>query len=260
MSVRRSRSSALFLILAAVGCAGAPQRFEAQQGLDDFGEPLETGPINEQTVGESQMLHRRWQLELRGGLKAPAPIVESNEFETGPLLGVKADIEVTKNLFFGLTFDWTYQGVDQGVSTLVDDPRALAGATPDQLFDHIHRYNLLANFDYDVVLVPDTIGPNRPLIFRFGAGLGAVLVNGIEDPQTTFDIEPYYGFLARPAVGLRWQFLDSMLLFGELSYDFVAPYSIDAKFQTSSGSDRAKVDGDIDFSAVNLIAGLAFEF
>jgi hypothetical protein len=206
------------------------------------------------------MLHRRWQFEIRGGVKVPAPIVASNEFDAGPMVGIKGDIEVSKNLFLGATFDYAYQEVGQGVSSLVNDPRALAGVTPDQLYDHIHRYNFLFNFDYDVVLVPETIGPNRPLIFRFGTGLGLAMVNGNEDPQTTFEIDPFYGFLARPAVGLRWQFLDSMLLFAELSYDFVAPWSIYARFQTPDGREKAKVDGDIDFSAVNVIAGLAFEF
>ena len=223
---------------------------------DDLGEPVAREPITASSVGETQMLKRRMLFELRGGVSVPLPTYEDNDFTLGPLLGAKIELETVKNLFFGLSFDWAEQDVDNGVSSVVSNPEQLPGVGPDQLFELLDRYNILAVFDYDIVLVKDTIDKDTPLLFRFGAGAGLTIIDGKEDPQVNFDIKTFYGFLFRPAVGLRWQFHPNILVFGELSYDFVIPNRI---YADVNGED-VRVDGTIDFGSLNLILGIGFQF
>jgi hypothetical protein len=223
---------------------------------DDLGEPVAREPITASTVGETQMLKRRMLFEVRGGVSVPLPTYEDNDFTLGPLIGAKIELETVKNLFFGLSFDWSEQDVDNGVSSVVTDPEQLPGVTPDQLFELTNRYNILAVFDYDIVLVRDTIGKETPLLFRFGAGAGLTIIDGTEDPQVTFDIKTFYGFLFRPAIGLRWVFHPNILLFGEVSYDFVIPNDIYAE----SGGEDVRIDGNVDFGTLNLIVGIGFQF
>jgi len=56
--------------------------------------------------------------------------------------------------------------------------------------------------------------------------------------------------------GLRFQLAEHVILFTEASYDFVAPFNIEVRINR----ERSQVDGDIDFGAINLGAGIAFEF
>jgi hypothetical protein len=223
---------------------------------DDLGEPVAREPLTESTVGETQMLKRRLLLEVRGGVSVPLPTYEDNEFTPGPFAGVKLELETVKNLYFGISFDWAEQGVDEDVSTVVDDPEQLPGVGPDQLFERLDRYSILAVFDYDIVLMRDTIDKDTPFMFRFGAGAGLIIIDGTEDPQVSFDIKTFYGFLFRPAVGLRWQFHPSILAFCEVSYDFVIPNDIYAEVD---GED-VRIDGDVDFGTLNLILGVGFTF
>jgi hypothetical protein len=277
MPARRSRSLALAWVAVALsqlaGCSGTAVEREARDDAvpppadtstgiddpvytDDLGQPVGREPIDESTVGETEMLKRRLLFELRGGASVPLPYFEDNEFTPGPLLGFKLELETVKNLYFGLSFDWSQQDVDEGVSSIVVDPDQLPGVGPDQLFDQTTRYNVLAVFDYDIVLVQDTIGKDTPFMFRFGAGAGLVVIDGEEDPQVAFDIKTFYGFALRPAVGLRWQFHPNILAFTELSYDFVFPDEIEARI---SGEDST-IDGDVDFATLNLIVGIGFTF
>jgi hypothetical protein len=223
---------------------------------DDLGEPVGREPITASTVGETQMLKRRMIIELRGGVSVPLPTYEDNDFTLGPLIGAKIELEAVKNLYFGLSFDWAEQDVDDGVSTVVSDPEQLPGVTPDQLFELTDRYSILAVFDYDIVLVRDTIGKETPLLFRFGAGAGLIIIDGKEDPQVNFDIKTFYGFLFRPAIGIRWVFHPNILVFGEMSYDFVIPNDIYA----DSGGEDVRIDGNVDFGSLNLIVGIGFQF
>jgi hypothetical protein len=240
----------------AVSDSGPVDRVDPPVYEDDLGQPVGREPITESTVGETQMLKRRLLLELRAGASVPLPTYEDNEFTPGPLLGLKVELETVKNLYFGLSFDWASQGVDEDVSAVVSDPEQLPGVGPDQLFERLDRFNFLALFDYDIVLVKDTVDKDTPLMFRFGAGAGLVIIDGTEDPQVSFDIKTFYGFLLRPAVGLRWQFHPDILVFGELSYDFVFPNDIYAKVD---GED-SKIEGDVDFGSLNLIIGIGFLF
>ena len=55
------------VFLFTVGCEMTPRELDPQRYSDDFGEDLEV--ITEASVGETQMLHRRAQLELRPAVK-----------------------------------------------------------------------------------------------------------------------------------------------------------------------------------------------
>jgi len=273
MSIRRARLRApLWLpctLCMLAGCAGTEYRLTpalaqgsrglAMQAADDeidnaLGEPA----ITESTVRAGAMLHRRAQVELKVGASVPVGLFEDNEFEPGIFLGAKASVEGAKNVFFGVSFDYSRNTVDEGVSALANDPASLPGVTPDQLYESINRYNTLVMFDHDIVLVEDTIAENRPLIFRWGAGVGVSVIDGQEDPDVGFEIKPFVGFLFRPALGLRWQIHDGGLIFAETSIDFIFPNEIRA--DPAGPDDSATIDGDIDFSAVNIAFGYAFEF
>src|SRR4029450_10329346 len=108
MFLCRSRSRVVawapFVLLSLIGCETPPRTLEPPELKDDLGVPLERQPINEETVGETQMLHRRTQIDLHGGISIPTGLIESNDFKVGPTLGTKASIETAKNLFIGVCF------------------------------------------------------------------------------------------------------------------------------------------------------------
>ena len=230
----------------------------AMQADDEIDNASGEPPITESSVHRDMMLRRRAQVEVKVGTSVPVGLFEDNEFEPGIFLGAKATVEGAKNIFFGLSFDYSRNTVDQGVSALVNDPSSLPGVTPDQLYDSINRYNTLITFDHDVVLMEDTIGENSPLTFRWGAGVGVSVIDGDEDPNVGFEIKPYAGFLFRPALGLRWQIHDGGLIFLDTSLDLIFPHEIRA--DPAGPDDSATIDGDIDFSAINIAVGYAFEF
>jgi hypothetical protein len=235
-----------------------PTMQDISMQADDIDNALGEPAITERTVGRDLMLRRRAQVELKVGASVPVGLFEDNEFEPGIFLGAKASVEGAKNIFFGISFDYSRNTVDEGVSALANDPSSLPGVTPDQLYESINRYNTLILFDHDIVLVEDTIAENRPLILRWGAGVGVSVIDGKEDPNVGFEIKPFVGFLFRPALGLRWQIHDRGLIFAETSIDFIFPNEIRA--DPAGPDDSATIDGDIDFSAVNIAVGYAFEF
>jgi hypothetical protein len=211
------------------------------------------------------MLHRRTQVELKAGSAIPVGLVQQNHFEPGPFLGIKGEIEVAKNLFLGVSFDWAHSRQSRGVNQLIGDPTTLAGVEPDQLFKSFDRYTWLGLFDYDVPLTKDFIVEKSPLLFRFGLGLGAMLIDSEEDDflknqiaaaGSEIKINPYVGFVARPGVSFRWQVWEHGLVFVEACMDIVTPHRISVKINRQN----SEVAGDIDFSSINLTAGWAFEF
>jgi len=256
---------ASIVLLPALGCERTQRRLEPPEWRDDFGSSLDTDPISERSVAEGQMLHRRTQFEIWSGAVIPTGFFETNRFATGPGAGFKASIETSKDVFVGIEFDWTRWEQDEGVSTLVGDPPALAGLNPDQLFDQLDRFNVLLVSDYDWTITKSFIQEDKPLKVRLGGGLGATVVDGSIDPLLESQAEATGGtlsiptqtyFLARIAASLRWQLNDNFLVFTSVDYDFVAPFKTDIEIN----KERSEVSGDIDFGSVSLGAGVVFEF
>lgn len=252
-----------FALAALVSCQSSPQRLDPPDLKDDFGDALEHQPITAETVGEREMLHRRWQLDLKGQAVFPTGFFQSNNFEIGPSFGFKAAIETEKDLFIGIDFDWARIEQKDGIGGV--SPSQLGSAEPDQLFDHFDRYNVLLSANYDLTIAKSFMVDKHPLKWRFGVGIGGTLIDGTVDSDLkdqfsasgqTIKLQPYAGFCARFGTGLRWYLTESTILFSEVSYDFVYPFTMEVVINR----DRSEVDGDIDFGAVNLGLGVAFEF
>ncbi|HZN60707.1 MAG TPA: hypothetical protein VFD71_21715 [Planctomycetota bacterium] len=266
MLEKRSRAWLPMVLLGFVaGCAGAPRQIEPPERKDDFGDTLETQPITAETVSETQMLHRRWQLELKGQASIPTGFFAANDFDAGPSAGAKVSIETAKNLFVGVDFDWAQWKQNNGVGDALANPTDLENAKPDQLYDKVDRYEVLLAIDYDWTIAKSFIGERSPLIWRFGLGLGGGVFRGDVDPAlkqqtqaagSDIEIVPLVAFVGRLGTGLRFQLAEHVILFTEASYDFVAPFNIEVRINR----ERSQVDGDIDFGAINLGAGIAFEF
>jgi len=256
---------AAVLSATTTGCQQTPRRIDPPNLEDHFGGRLESQPITAESVGEREMLHRRWQLELKAQAAIPTGFFQSNGFDVGPSLGLKTSIETEKDLFIGLDFDWATWEQKDGVESLLDDPASLSGVEPDQLFEDLDRYNILLAIDYDWTIARSLLARNDPLKWRFGIGLGATVIEGHIDEEledqvkaagSDIDIVPYFGFCARFGTGLRWQLTDNVILFSQATYDFVYPFEMQVRLNRN----RSEVDEDIDFGSVNLGAGVAFEF
>lgn len=264
MFLRLTRTLALawvpLMLLSVIGCAGGPEGAEtAPYGTDDIYEDdlggLEDGQpeITPETVSEDMMLHRRTQVEPYIGVVMPV-----GHFEVGPMLGIKGQMEALKDVFWGISFDWVTQTVDERISDL-GSSQELLSAEPDQFYDYVNRYNMLLFLDYDIPLMRDLGGKDKPLKLRLELGMGAAIVDGDEDETIAFsdiDIETYYGFLLRPAFDLRWQIWEHGLVSLGAGYDFVAPREIDVRL----GGDEFLVDEDIDFGSFFIRGGFTFEF
>ena len=263
MSLCRRCSQALLwvpiVLLSVLGCESAQRRLEPPEWRDDFGSSLETDPITDRSVAETQMLHRRTQLEVWSGAVFPTGFFANNSFEVGPGVGFKASIETSKNLFVGVEFDWA--NWQQGDGATKDDTEGLESLRPDQLFDELNRFNMLLVSDYDWMITKSFIEEGKPLKLRLGGGLGATVIDGsidpdIQVPDSTVSIPTQTFFLARIAASLRWQLNDDILVFTSLDYDFVAPFGINVE----RNANRNEVSGDIDFGSISLGCGVVFEF
>lgn len=264
-SCLRARAWVPFVLLSVLGCESGPQRIDPPELKDDFGGSLEPKPITEESVGETQMLYRRSQFELRGMAVVPTGFFEKNDFDVGVGGGMKAALEMSKNFFLGFSFDYMALEQGKGVADVVNSPNGLLNLRPDQLYDNIERFNFLFVGDYDFTLAKSFIGDKTPLKLRLGGGLGATLIDGdvdsfLEDQiaaaGSTVDTVPYVGFLGRLGIQLRWQLHQNVLLMTGVEYDFVYPFEIEIKVDRQ----RSTVNGDIDFGSINLGAGIVFEF
>jgi hypothetical protein len=241
-----------FSLAALSGCGGR-QRLEPEPPLDHFGAEF-GDPITEESVSETQMLGRRTQLQLFSRAYIP---VES-DFEVAGGVGLKAEIEVAKNLYMGMSFDWLRMFTKDRISD-IDNPGELLSAEPAQLFSKLDRYNFLFLFDYDIPLARHFLGDDRPLNFRLGTGVGMLYIDGDaaeSDFISSFDIEPYAAFLLRPSLEFVWAFSEVVHLSLGMSYDFTPEGTIDIEFL----GERSEVDEDINFSTFNVGAGLVFEW
>jgi len=248
------------------GCANSPGTLEPIPAKDDFGSDLVNQPIDETTIGEKEMMHRRARVELLGGAFFPigngfSSLLgytddSTNHFEVSAMAGLRGDIEVSKNVFLGLSFDWSHYEVDQGVSDILSDP---SSATLDQWFESLERYTVLATFEYDTTLARSFLKEEKPLIFRVGLGLGGAIIDPLLDDslRSTFRCHTFGAAVARPYVVFEWKPYKNTFFFLGTAFDWVY-YPNDVEMMI--GHDSYNTSGDIDFSAVSLTGGIGFEF
>jgi hypothetical protein len=206
----------------------------------------------------SHMVHRRAIFDVRGGGFFPI----DPDMEAGFALGFTAEIEVYKNLYFGIGFDYSSQDVAETASDVLNqfndgDPAAEASAAkldPEQWFEDMERYSLLFLFDYDFPIVENE---DISLVFRGGVGLGVVVIEGNPVSNTfALDIEArtYANFQARPKVGLHLTFLENFTTFVEVAYDYIPEDALTIEGTFFKGK-RTKLLGDVDFSGIAIFGG-----
>ena len=236
---------ALWILMATLplqGCRTGPPRIDPPVFEDDFGEP-DSEEITVESVHGSEMIRQRAQVEFKFGGVFPFDLVSPDaDTRTDSALGLggKFAFEASKNLFLGLAVDYSSHDVEDVV---------LGG---NRQIDNIRSYdrtNFLATVDYDYPLWDAT----DALILRFGAGAGLNWEN-FESRSATRQFEDFFGFVFRPSVGLRYPVTDFMLLFTELSYDFVPARSLE-----TTETERVSGERPI-FSAGAVWAGVAFEW
>ncbi len=260
MSVLRSgaplalRSFGLCLLAVALGSCASQNEIDPPEYKDAFGESYETDPITEQSVAENAMLHQHAQFDIYGGAAIP---IDSN-IDVGGGVGAKFALEISKNLYAGMSFSYSHHGIDQGAGSDLDSTEA------SSLYDTIDRYSVLLHFDYDVPLSKPSTEPGA-WGFRFGLGAGLVAITGDEDPfledqfaaaGSEFELVPFFGFVLRPSAEVRYRLWKNGHLFANVTYDFVPQDKIDVKI----GGDRREVDDRIQFDSINIGVGLSLEW
>lgn len=210
----------------------------------------------------THMVHRRAIFDIRGGALFPIDPDIDPSFQ----FGFTAEIEAYKNLYLGLSFDYSNQGIGKTASDLLSQfnagmsaaaQAAAAQLDPEQWYEDLDRYSILFLFDYDTPIIENN---DIALHFRGGVGLGVILIDG--DPvENTFalDVESrlYANFLARPKIGLHLTFLEYFTTFFEVAYDFVPEDALTVE-GTFFGSSRTKIEGDVDFSGFGVFGGFGF--
>ena len=258
MASSEQRASALlwlaFLSLSVVSCNSTPRRLDPAEYTDDFGDSIGTELIDDKSVGARQMLHRRVRVEPYGRAVVP---IESN-FEVGSSFGARGSIEVQKDLFVGVAFDWVHLTTKDDISSAGSTGGNLAGTEASEFYKSLDRFNLLATVDYDFHLSDEFLVANSPLTLGVGLGAGAVVVTGDEAQglSSPFDLEPYFGLLLRPSADLRWKLAEQGFLTLNLSFDWIPADNVDVDFL----GDRRELGDKIDFSTFNVGLGYTFEF
>lgn len=218
----------------------------------------------EKQLGREEMLHQRAILDLKGNAFIPL----DTDFKVGYGGGIKGELEVYPNLFLGLELDYVYQEVDENASDVLGQFRsnpnsqaalqAAASLDAEQWMESFERYNILFVFDYDIPFWEDD--PHAP-VFRFGVGLGAVIITAEEVPSDTFaepfDARVFSQFLARPSVGLRFPFHDHFSVFTQVSLDLIPSDNMSVSGPLFD-SNRTDLDGQVNFSGLNIGVGFAF--
>ena len=203
----------LALTLSMAGCQSAPEQITSKSISDDFGEVLPNQEeITVESVQNKEMLHNRAQAEFRLGpafafdLFDPSRDAHTN---TGILAGGKLQLETAKNIYMGLSVDWTDAVVEQNTGGLGEQIFAVQG------YD---RLSVLGTLDYDIPLNDNPDG----LILRLGMGVGMCFVDFNSAPNFSNDtIEDIYQIMFRPSIGLRYPVSEHLLIFSELTYDIV---------------------------------------
>ncbi len=231
----------LALTLSMVGCQGAPEQSPSKGFTDDFGGDVPTREeITVESVQDKEMLYQRAQAELRLGTTFPFDLFDAfhdPHTEKGMVGGGKLQLEVAKDIYMGLSFDWTDHTVESRESTPEFTPgfgEAIFAA------DGYDRLSVLGTLDYDIPITGDAVG----LLLRLGMGIGMTVADFNTQPDFLNNpafgkIEDLYQIMFRPSIGLRLPVSENLLVFSELSYDIVPERSIAFETDTAVAGERS---------------------
>ena len=240
----------LALTLSMAGCQSAPEQITSKDVSDDFGEVLPNQEeITVESVQNKEMLHQRAQVEFRLGpafafdLFDPLRDAHTDAASIKGLgqIGSKLQLETAKNIYMGLSVDWTDANVDEGGG--------------EQIFavQGYDRLSILGTVDYDIPVNEDPDG----LILRLGMGIGMCFVDFNTRPGGAFDgdpIEDIYQIMFRPSIGLRYPISEHLLLVGELSYDIVPERTMASQADFAAGGQRSIL------SAGTVLFGVSYQW
>jgi len=253
----------LVLTFSMVGCQSTPEQIASKTHSDDFGEVVpDKEEITIEAVQKSEMMHQRAQFELRLGGSFPFDLFDPGRDphidsfgENGPfdgsgaiqgVIGSKLQLEAAKNIYLGLSFDFTDHTVETGGGEQIF---AVSG------FD---RLSVLGTIDYDIPL--NTTGALDGLMLRVGMGMGMTVVDFNTLPQylpplgTQGKVEDIYQIMFRPSIGLRLPVSDNLLFFSEFTYDIVPEKSMAFETNIAIAGERAI------FSSGAIIVGLSLQW
>ena len=250
----------LVLTLPMVGCQSAPEQIVSKGFTDDFGEAVPgREEITVESVQENEMLHQRAQLEWRMGGSFPFDLFDPGKDpstfsfgENGPshnsghleaVGGAKFQLESAKNIYFGLSADWTAHAVEPD----------LTGTNQIHAIAQYSRLSVLGNIDYDLPITEDGEG----LLLRMGVGVGMTVID-FKNADTIAGqlgkVEDLYQIIIRPALGLRLPLSDDLLVFGELTYDIVPDRTLAYQNGAALGGEAAT------FSSGAVIIGISYQW
>jgi hypothetical protein len=236
----------LLLTVSMVGCQSAPEQIASKVETDDFGGALPNNEeITVESVQKAEMMHTRAQAEFRLGPSFPFDLFDPGRdpyTKIGIAGGGKLQLETAKNIYMGLSVDWTDNLVEDQPTGLNEQIFAVRG------YD---RLSVLGTIDYDIPITEDSEG----LMLRMGMGIGMTFIDFNTGP--TFNgvkVEDIYQIMFRPSIGLRMPVSENLLLFSELSYDIVPERRMALATDTAIAGERAI------FSSGALLFGVALQW
>ena len=240
----------LLLALSMVGCQSAPEQIVSKVETDDFGGVLPNKEeITVESVQKAEMMHQRAQAEFRLGPSFPFDLADPGRdphVKIGIAGGGKLQLETAKNIYMGLSVDWTDNIVEANTGGLGEQIFAVRG------YD---RLSVLGTLDYDIPLTEDSDG----LLLRMGVGIGMTIIdfntlpNFLENPLFG-KIEDVYQIMIRPSIGLRLPVSENLLVFSELSYDIVPERRIAFETEVAVAGPRPV------FSSGALLFGISLQW
>ena len=240
----------LLLALSMVGCQSAPEQIVSKVETDDFGGALPNKEeITVESVQKAEMMHQRAQAEFRLGPSFPFDLADPGRdphVKIGIAGGGKLQLETAKNIYMGLSVDWTDNIVEANTGGLGEQIFAVRG------YD---RLSVLGTLDYDIPLTEDSDG----LLLRMGVGIGMTIIdfntlpNFLENPLFG-KIEDVYQIMIRPSIGLRLPVSENLLVFSELSYDIVPERRIAFETEVAVAGPRPV------FSSGALLFGISLQW
>ena len=236
----------LALTLSMAGCQSAPEQITSKDVSDDFGEVLPNQEeITVESVQSKEMLHQRAQAEFRLGPAFAFDLFDRGRdphTDVGILGGGKLQLETAKNIYMGLSVDWTDALVEQNTAGLGEQIFAVRG------YD---RLSVLGTIDYDIPINDNPDG----LILRLGMGVGMCFVDFNSAPNFANDtIEDIYQIMFRPSIGLRYPVSEHLLLFSEFTYDIVPERTM------ATQSDAAILGERSILSAGTVLFGVSYQW